>query len=138
MLAIVEDHLGLASGDNTFVGASHLKASVNGCLTGSYQKHDRHIHRLHALFAEGDGGWRHGYDGANTLVTPVRPKPRRRLVKTCEGGKLRFRPLMIPDTFVEQASQADMYAAAHLDRAGIVKTVLEARGRDAKDMPATA
>jgi 1-deoxy-D-xylulose-5-phosphate synthase len=31
---------------------------------------------------------------------------------------------MIPDTFVEQASQGDMYAAAGLDRAGIVKTVL--------------
>ena len=43
-------------------------------------------------------------------------------------GKLKFRPLMIPDTFVEQASQADMYAAAGLDRAGIVSTVLTTLG----------
>jgi 1-deoxy-D-xylulose-5-phosphate synthase len=41
-------------------------------------------------------------------------------------GKLRFRPLMIPDTFTEQASQADMYAAAGLDRAGIVASALTA------------
>ncbi|HEX4297793.1 MAG TPA: hypothetical protein VHZ56_07205, partial [Devosia sp.] len=39
-------------------------------------------------------------------------------------GKLRFRPLMIPDRFTEQSNQAEMYAAAGLDRAGIVKTVL--------------
>ena len=45
-------------------------------------------------------------------------------------GKLKFRPLMIPDTFTEQASQADMYAAAGLDRAGIVATVLDTLGRD--------
>ncbi len=43
-------------------------------------------------------------------------------------GKLKFRPLMIPDTFVEQASQNDMYAAAGLDRAGIVTTVLTTLG----------
>jgi 1-deoxy-D-xylulose-5-phosphate synthase len=43
-------------------------------------------------------------------------------------GKLKFRPLMIPDTFVEQASQGDMYAAAGLDRAGIVSTVLTTLG----------
>ena len=53
-------------------------------------------------------------------------------------GKLRFRPQMIPDSFVEQASQADMYAAAGLDRAGIVTAVLEALGRDSKDRPALA
>jgi 1-deoxy-D-xylulose-5-phosphate synthase len=53
-------------------------------------------------------------------------------------GKLRFRPLMIPDSFVEQMSQADMYAAAGLDRAGIVATVLETLGRDAKELPARA
>jgi 1-deoxy-D-xylulose-5-phosphate synthase len=35
---------------------------------------------------------------------------------------------MIPDTFVEQASQTDMYAAAGLDRAGIVTTVLGTLG----------
>ena len=44
-------------------------------------------------------------------------------------GKLKFRPLMIPDTFTEQASQNDMYAAAGLDRAGIVATVLDTLGR---------
>ena len=43
-------------------------------------------------------------------------------------GKLKFRPLMLPDSFTEQASQADMYAAAGLDRAGIVATVLGALG----------
>jgi 1-deoxy-D-xylulose-5-phosphate synthase len=43
-------------------------------------------------------------------------------------GKLRFRPLMIPDRFTEQASQADMYAEAGLDRAGIVAAVLQALG----------
>ncbi|HTN60416.1 MAG TPA: transketolase C-terminal domain-containing protein, partial [Devosia sp.] len=45
-------------------------------------------------------------------------------------GKLRFRPLMIPDHFVEHASQADMYAAAGLDRAGIVSTALTTLGYD--------
>jgi 1-deoxy-D-xylulose-5-phosphate synthase len=43
-------------------------------------------------------------------------------------GKLRFRPLMIPDTFTEQATQNDMYAAAGLDRAGIVAAALAALG----------
>jgi 1-deoxy-D-xylulose-5-phosphate synthase len=45
-------------------------------------------------------------------------------------GKLRFRPLMIPDTFVEHSTQADMYAAAGLDKAGIVATALKAVGYD--------
>jgi 1-deoxy-D-xylulose-5-phosphate synthase len=45
-------------------------------------------------------------------------------------GKLRFRPLMIPDRFTEQASQADMYAEAGLDRAGIVAAVLQALGTE--------
>ncbi|MDB5561921.1 MAG: 1-deoxy-D-xylulose 5-phosphate synthase [Hyphomicrobiales bacterium] len=45
-------------------------------------------------------------------------------------GKLRFRPLMIPDHFTEQASQADMYAEAGLDRAGIVAAVLQALGTE--------
>ena len=43
-------------------------------------------------------------------------------------GKLKFRPLMIPDVFTEQASVNDMYAEAGLDRAGIVKTVLDTLG----------
>ncbi len=53
-------------------------------------------------------------------------------------GKLKFRPLMIPDSFTEQAGQADMYAAAGLDRAGIVATVLTTLGREATDLPARA
>jgi 1-deoxy-D-xylulose-5-phosphate synthase len=51
-------------------------------------------------------------------------------------GKLRFRPLMIPDTFEEHASQADMYAHAGLDRAGIVATALAALGYDQAAMAA--
>ena len=47
-------------------------------------------------------------------------------------GKLKFRPLMIPDVFTEQASVNDMYAEAGLDRAGIVKTVLETLGIEAE------
>jgi 1-deoxy-D-xylulose-5-phosphate synthase len=43
-------------------------------------------------------------------------------------GKLKFRPLMIPDRFTEQDSIARMYADAGLDRAGIVATVLAALG----------
>ncbi len=46
-------------------------------------------------------------------------------------GKLRFRPLMIPDRFTEQATQADMYADAGLDRAGIVAAALETLGAGA-------
>jgi 1-deoxy-D-xylulose-5-phosphate synthase len=51
-------------------------------------------------------------------------------------GKLRFRPLMIPDTFVEHSTQADMYAAAGLDRTGIVSTALTALGYDEAAMKA--
>jgi len=51
-------------------------------------------------------------------------------------GKLRFRPLMIPDRFDEHASQADMYAAAGLDRAGIVATALTTLGYDEAAMAA--
>ena len=43
-------------------------------------------------------------------------------------GKLKFRPLMIPDLFTEQAGVNDMYAAAGLDRAGIVATALTTLG----------
>jgi 1-deoxy-D-xylulose-5-phosphate synthase len=43
-------------------------------------------------------------------------------------GKVKFRPLMIPDTFLEQANVAEMYAEAGLDRAGIVATVLQTMG----------
>jgi 1-deoxy-D-xylulose-5-phosphate synthase len=51
-------------------------------------------------------------------------------------GKLKFRPLMIPDRFTEQASQADMYAEAGLDRAGIVAAVLTTLGDAASAMRA--
>jgi 1-deoxy-D-xylulose-5-phosphate synthase len=51
-------------------------------------------------------------------------------------SKLRFRPLMIPDRFVEHASQADMYADAGLDRAGIVATALTTLGYDEAAMVA--
>ena len=51
-------------------------------------------------------------------------------------GKLRFRPLMIPDRFTEQSSQADMYAEAGLDRAGIVAAVLSALGDESSAMRA--
>jgi 1-deoxy-D-xylulose-5-phosphate synthase len=46
-------------------------------------------------------------------------------------GKLRFRPLMIPDSFTEQASQNEMYQDAGLDRTGIVAAVLTALGDEA-------
>ncbi|WDR04881.1 1-deoxy-D-xylulose-5-phosphate synthase [Devosia rhodophyticola] len=49
-------------------------------------------------------------------------------------GKLRFRPLMIPDTFVEHGSQATMYADAGLDRAGIVSSALSTLGYDEASM----
>lgn len=45
-------------------------------------------------------------------------------------GKLKFRPLMIPDVFTEQAGVNDMYAVAGLDRAGIVATALTTLGID--------
>ena len=51
-------------------------------------------------------------------------------------GKLRFRPLMIPDRFVEHSTQADMYADAGLDRAGIVATTLATLGYDEAAMVA--
>jgi 1-deoxy-D-xylulose-5-phosphate synthase len=51
-------------------------------------------------------------------------------------GRVRFRPLMIPDHFVEHASQTDMYAEAGLDRAGIVATALTTLGYDEAAMAA--
>lgn len=51
-------------------------------------------------------------------------------------GKVRFRPLMIPDRFDEHSSQSDMYAAAGLDRNGIVQTALTALGYDEAAMKA--
>ena len=51
-------------------------------------------------------------------------------------GKLRFRPLMIPDRFDEHSTQAAMYAAAGLDRSGIVTTALTTLGFDQAAMAA--
>ncbi len=50
-------------------------------------------------------------------------------------GKLKFRPLMVPDRYDEQASQTDQFAAAGLDRAGIVAAARRALGMEA-DAPA--
>ncbi|WP_404402322.1 1-deoxy-D-xylulose-5-phosphate synthase [Pelagibacterium halotolerans] len=44
---------------------------------------------------------------------------------------LKFRPLMMPDRYIDQASQTDMYAQAGLDRAAIVETALRAFGDEA-------
>ena len=44
---------------------------------------------------------------------------------------LRFRPMTLPDVFIEQDSPATMYAKAGLDVRGIVATALAALGRDA-------
>lgn len=52
-------------------------------------------------------------------------------------GKLKFRPLMIPDVFTEQAGVNDMYAVAGLDRAGIVATALTTLGIDTAAAPRT-
>ncbi|PXA98849.1 1-deoxy-D-xylulose-5-phosphate synthase [Nostoc sp. 3335mG] len=51
-------------------------------------------------------------------------------------GKVRFRPLVIPDRFDEHASQTDMYADAGLDRVGIVATALTTLGYDEAAMKA--
>lgn len=52
-------------------------------------------------------------------------------------GKLKFRPLMIPDRFDEHASQADMYKASGLDSAGIVAAALKVIGSETIIMPIT-
>ena len=53
-------------------------------------------------------------------------------------GKLRFRPLMIPDHFREQAGVNELYEDAGLDRTGIVRTALATLGisSDAERLPA--
>ncbi len=45
---------------------------------------------------------------------------------------LKFRPMTLPDVFIEQDSPAAMYAKAGLDARGIVTTALAALGRDAR------
>lgn len=49
---------------------------------------------------------------------------------------LKFRPLMMPDRYIDQASQADMYAQAGLDRTAIVETALRAFGDEADALKA--
>ncbi|MBB4184827.1 1-deoxy-D-xylulose-5-phosphate synthase [Sinorhizobium terangae] len=44
-------------------------------------------------------------------------------------GGLKVRPMVMPDTWMEQARPEAMYAAAGLDRAGIVSTVFKALGQ---------
>ena len=44
-------------------------------------------------------------------------------------GRLKVRPLCMPDVFVEQAKPEAMNALAGLDRAGIVAAVFDALGR---------
>lgn len=46
-------------------------------------------------------------------------------------GSLKFRPLMMPDRYIDHASQDDMYAQAGLDRANIVAAALRAIGDEA-------
>jgi 1-deoxy-D-xylulose-5-phosphate synthase len=41
-------------------------------------------------------------------------------------GKLKVRPMVLPDIYMEQANPDKMYAKAGLDAAGIVKTALGA------------
>lgn len=43
---------------------------------------------------------------------------------------LKFRPMNMPDRYIDQAGQEDMYAQAGLDRSGIVATALTALGDD--------
>jgi 1-deoxy-D-xylulose-5-phosphate synthase len=47
---------------------------------------------------------------------------------------LKFRPLVLPDVFIEQDTPANMYARAGLDARGIVGTVLHGLGRDRRDV----
>jgi len=51
---------------------------------------------------------------------------------------LKFRPMVMPDIFVDQMSPADMISKAELDCAGIVKMVFAALGREKVDAPARA
>ncbi|WP_127142542.1 1-deoxy-D-xylulose-5-phosphate synthase [Pelagibacterium montanilacus] len=46
-------------------------------------------------------------------------------------GALRFRPLMMPDRYVDQAGQGDMYGQAGLDKSAIVAAALRAIGDEA-------
>lgn len=43
-------------------------------------------------------------------------------------NRLRFRSMVLPDTFIDQASPADMYATAQLDAEHIVRRVLDTLG----------
>ena len=49
------------------------------------------------------------------------------------GRGLNFRPLVLPDVFVEQDSPANMYAKVALDAHGIVASALAALGKDPRE-----
>ncbi|MDB5525927.1 MAG: dxs [Rhizobium sp.] len=53
-------------------------------------------------------------------------------------GRLKVRPLVMPDTFMDQAKPETMNAIAGLDRKGIVKTVFEILGQKGVDLGVTA
>jgi 1-deoxy-D-xylulose-5-phosphate synthase len=53
-------------------------------------------------------------------------------------GRLKVRPLVMPDIFVEQAKPETMNAIAGLDRKGIVKTVFDTLGQKAVGLGVTA
>jgi 1-deoxy-D-xylulose-5-phosphate synthase len=48
---------------------------------------------------------------------------------------LKFRPLVMPDIYMDQAKPEDMYLKAGLDRAGIIDTAFKALGAERKILP---
>lgn len=48
---------------------------------------------------------------------------------------LKFRPLIMPDIYLDQAKQEDMYIKSGLDRAGIIDTAFKALGTERKILP---
>ena len=50
-------------------------------------------------------------------------------------GGLKFRPLVMPDIYMDQASPDNMYMQAKLDRAGIIDVVFKALGTEKTVLP---
>ena len=48
---------------------------------------------------------------------------------------LKFRPLVMPDIYMDQAKPEDMYIKSGLDRAGIMDTAFRALGAEQKILP---
>jgi 1-deoxy-D-xylulose-5-phosphate synthase len=46
---------------------------------------------------------------------------------------LKFRPMVLPDVFIEQDTPANMYARAALDARGIIESILSALGKDRRE-----